>query len=183
MKKSLFAVAGVAALAAVAMPAAGVFADTMSVKDSLTVTVGSSCTLASITPAAATSTDGNPYTASGNPGALLDFTATTSATTFTVNCNDQDGYTITPTFTSLMLGGVTSSQDIVYGTAAANAQEWTAYYSKNSGPATAFTASGTAITGTSTMTDTYTFSYKVGLGSNQAAGAYTGTASYALAAI
>ena len=48
MEKSLFAVAGVATLAAVAMPVAGVLADTMTVKDSLTVTVGSSCTLASI---------------------------------------------------------------------------------------------------------------------------------------
>jgi len=188
MKKAL--IAGAASVALAAMPVVGVFADdVLTVKDQLTVTVSSSCTYDGITPAGATSETGNTYSASGAAGNLLDFTATSSATTLTVKCNDPDGYTITPTFTSLKINGISGAandaQDIPYGSAINNATQaqraWTAYYSKNSGTATAFTASGTAISGDSTMTDTYSFSYKVGLGADQAAGSYVGTATYVLA--
>ena len=182
MKKSLIAAAGVSAFAAVAMPMAGVFADdVMTVKDKLVLTVSTSCTYDGITPAAATSEAGNEYTATAAAGgALVSFGATSSATSLTVKCNDADGYTITPTFTGLT-GPTTiaynGSTEPVSGTAS-----WAAYYSKNSGAATRFAASGTAIEGTSTMTDTYTFSYKVATHADQAAGTYNGTASYVLAA-
>ena len=181
MKKSLIAGAGVAALAMAALPFAGVFADdTLSVKDKLVLTVSSSCTYDGITPAAATSNDGNEYTASAAPNQLKDFGATSSATNLTVKCNAANGYTITPTFT-----GLTGPSTIPYNGSAdptAGSETWAAYYSKNSGNATRFAASGTAIEGTATMTDTYTFSYKVGTGPDQAAGTYNGTATYVLAA-
>lgn len=177
--KKLAIVASSVALAA--MPVVGVFAvDTLSVKDKLTLTVSSSCTYDAITPEAATSSEGNPYTASAAPNQMVNFGATSSATSLTVKCNDADGYTITPTFT-----GLTGPTTIAYDGSAdptAGSGSWAAYYSKNSGAATIFAASGTAVDGTTTMTDTYTFSYKVGTGVDQAAGTYNGTATYALAA-
>lgn len=182
MKKSIIA-AGAASAVLAAMPVLGVFADdVLSVKDKLVLTVSSSCTYDGITPEAATSSTGNEYTASAAPNQLVSFGATSSATSLTVKCNDADGYTITPTFTGLT--GPTGAQAINYsGTAAtAGSGTWNAFYSKNSGATTIFAASGTAIDGGPTMTDTYTFSYKVGTLVDQAAGTYNGTATYALAA-
>lgn len=182
MKK--LAIAG-ASLALAAMPLVGVFADdVLTVKDKLVLTVSPSCTYDGITPAAATSEAGNEYTATTTSGgAVVSFQATSQATSLTVKCNDADGYTITPTFTGL--SGPNSynipyrGTDPVVGTAG-----WTAYYSKNSAAPAAFSASGEdgAIEGTSTMTDTYSFSYKAAAGTDQAAGTYNGTASYVLAA-
>ena len=179
-----------AAVALAAMPVVGVFAENvLTVKDKLVLTVSSSCTYDGITPEAATSETGNEYTASATPNQLVSFAATSSATSLTVKCNDADGYRITPTFTGLT--GPTGAQSINYGSgqteAAQGSGTWTAYYAKNStqqNPVTpvAFTASGTAIEGTPTMTDTYTFSYKVGTLVDQAAGEYNGTATYVLAA-
>ena len=189
MKKSLIA-AGAASAVLAAMPVLGVFADAdpiLTVKDKLTVTVSSSCTMDAVNPSGANWTTGNEYTASGAAGALLNFTATSQATSFTVKCNDADGYTITPTFTDLKIGGLeapaNAAQDIPYAaSSSAGSKTWTAFYSKNNGAATAFAASGTAVTGSATMSDTYAFSYSVGLGADQAAGTYVGTATYVLAA-
>ena len=189
MKKSLIA-AGAASAVLAAMPVLGVFADAdpiLTVKDKLTVTVSSSCTMDAVNPSGANWTTGNEYTASGAAGALLNFTATSQATSFTVKCNDADGYTITPTFTDLKINGLegaaNAAQDIPYAaSSSAGSKTWTAFYSKNSGAATAFAASGTAVTGSATMSDTYAFSYSVGLGADQAAGTYVGTATYVLAA-
>lgn len=185
MKKSLIAVAGASAIATVGLPMACVFADPVTtVTDQLTVTVSESCTMADVSPAAAASTY-NAYTASGTSGELLTFTSASGATSFTVQCNDQDGYTITPTFTALKLGdhaGDADAGDIAYGTAAANAQQWTAYYTKNSAAEPAAFANGTAVEGDA-GSDTYEFSYKVGLGAAQAEGNYVGTAQYVLAGV
>ena len=188
MKKSLIA-AGAASAVLAAMPVLGVFADgdVLTVKDQLTVTVSPSCTMATITPSDATGSTGNTYSATGSAGALLSFAATSTATSFTVKCNDADGYTITPTFTDLKINGLegaaNAAQDIPYAaSSSAGSKTWTAFYSKNSGAATAFAASGTAVSGTATMSDTYAFSYSVGLGADQAAGTYVGTATYVLAA-
>ena len=180
MKK--LAIAG-ASLALAAMPVVGVFAtDTLTVKDKLVLTVSSSCTYDAITPSAATTENGNEYTASAAPNQMVSFNATSSATSLTVKCNDPDGHTITPTFTGLT--GPTGSTAINYqgSDPVAGTAGWTAYYSKNSAAAQPFTASGTAIEGTSTMTDTYQFSYKVATDEDQAAGTYNGTATYVLAA-
>ena len=187
MKKSLIAGAGIAALAMAALPFAGVFAET-TVKDNLTVTVNPFCELANITPSGTSGTNPNNYYGVGNPGTLVSLAAGTkaspstgTATSITINCNDANGYTVTPTFTALMLNGTTSAQDIAYNgatAATAGSQTWTAYQTK-SGTKTAING---AFEGGSTMTDTYTFSYEAGLGANQAAGDYTGSATYTLAA-
>ena len=186
MKK--LAIAG-AALALAAMPVVSTFAAT-SVTDKLTLTVSSTCQLGTVTPAAASGSM-NEYTASGAPGETKDFAAVSvdsaaaAATNIQINCNDADGYKITPSFTALKINGLegaSDSQDIPYGGAATPADKtWTAFYSKNNGTVTNF-ADTTPIQGTPTMSDTYTFSYKVHIGTNQAAGTYVGTATYTLAA-
>ena len=182
MKK--LAIAG-ASLALAAMPMVGVFAET-TVKDSLTVTVSSSCELANITPSGVSESTPNNYYGSGNPGQLVSLAAGTKVspssgtpTTITVHCNDADGYTITPVFTALMLNGATSAQDIPYSATAATAgsKTWTAYSDGNTKSVVVPTA---GITGSSTMTDSYTFAYEVGLGADQAAGDYIGSATYTL---
>ena len=179
MKKSLILGSGVAALAMAALPFAGVFADDITtVKDTLTVTVAETCAFGSTTsgtvnPSIATEKD-NSYSASNQtPGALVNLGDTTLA----IECNNTAGYKITPTMTSLTGTGGT---DIAYSAteAAAASGTWSAAYS---GTASGIFTSGTAVTGTSTMTDTYTIHYKVGLGTNQEATTYTGTATYVLA--
>ena len=186
MKKSMIA-AGAASLVFAAMPILGVLADTTEVTDKLTLTVTPSCTYDSITPAAAGTATGNSYSASTTANALVSFTAAGSPatpTSLTVKCNDPDGYSITPTFTGLDLDGTAGAQSLAYAsTSAAGSQTWTAYYSKNSGAATAFTASGTAVLAdpNPSVNDTWAFSYKAGTGVNQAAGTYTGQAVYNLA--
>lgn len=183
MKKSLIA-AGAASAVLAAMPVLGVFAaPVMTVTDTLQVTVSTSCTLDNDGDAATDpSIVGTTYTGSGAPGQLVTLAGSgATSTTVQIECNDADGYDITPTFSSLV--GPTGSTAITYAAnASAGSGTWTAYYSKNSGEATAFTASGTAVHGNPTMSDTYTFSYKVGLGNDQAAGTYEGTALYTLAA-
>lgn len=174
-----------ASLVFAALPIAGVFAtDTLSVKDKLVLTVSSSCTYDGVTPSSATSETGNEYTATATPNATAVFTSTSGATSLTVKCNDPDGHTITPTFTDLT--GPTGSNAIPYrgSDPVAGTAGWTAYYSKNSASPVAFTATGDSgqISGTSTMTDTYVFSYRVGTDRDQAAGTYNGTATYVLAA-
>ena len=189
MKKSIkIATLGVAALGFAAAPAFGAFAagEVLSVKDALTVTVSPTCTYDSITPEAATSSNGNAYSATLSPNATADLTATDSATSLKVTCNDPDGYTITPVFSGLTHQGSTTADthDIAYSgdAVAAGTQTWNAIYKKGAANPVIFSGSNTAIEGTSTMTDTYTFSYKVGTGVDQAADTYKGTATYTLAA-
>ena len=182
MKKSLIAGAGAAALAMAALPFAGVFADTMTITDNLSVTVSSSCTMATADGTSTTVT-GNSYSGSGAPGDLVTLGTGTGVdpTEIDIQCNANNGYTLTPNFSVLTNG--TAAHNITYSgsqEASAGSKTWTAYYEKNSGSATAFTTS--AITGQSTMTDSFKFSYKVGLSNDQATGTYTGTAQYTLAA-
>ena len=183
MKK--LAIAG-ASLALAAMPVVGVFADDITtVKDTIQVTVSSFCrfgasTSGTVNPSIATEKD-NTYSQSGQaPGALVELGSTTLA----IECNDAHGYQITPSMTSLTdtdaSDGTGTAITFKDGTdAAANDGKWSAAYS---GAATGNFTSGTAITGSSSMTDTYTISYKVGLGADQEAATYQGTATYVLAA-
>lgn len=179
MKKSII-VAGAASAVLAAMPVFGVFAQT-AVKDELTVNVQSSCELADITPSGVSTTNPNSYYGTGNPGELVTLSAGTSSTTGTatsvrIECNNATGYTITPTFTDLTGPGTA----ITYSTstpAAANSGTWTAYY----GGSTAISTAGIVVN-SSTSTDTYTFSYKVGLRNTQTSGDYTGSATYTLGA-
>ena len=189
MKK--LAIAG-ASVALAAMPIVSTFAAT-TVTDHLTVTVNEQCELGTTVPAADATTgaiDGYWY-ATVNPGdSATAFTAGTAsassggeATSIEIHCNAAEGYKITPTFTALDLTGATDdTQDITYGGAATPvAGTWTAYYQVGNQAATPFAASGTPVTGDPSMTDVYTFSYKVTPGVDQAAGKYTGTATYVLA--
>ena len=176
MKKSLIAGAGVAAFAFAAMPLDGVFAVT-EITDTLSVQVASSCELGSDNSG---NTAGQAYTAENkNPGTLV--TWSTQHTVLDINCNNTAGYKITPTFTGLTANS--GADSINYSTstvAAAGSGTWTAYYKLGTaGTKTAFPT--TAITGTSTMTDYYTIDYEVGIGTDQAAGTYTGSAKYELA--
>ena len=188
MKKKIIVGAGVAALAAVALPFAGVFADSTTVNDAITVNVTGACIFTEISPAAATSVDGNPHYGSGAPGALVSISAGTESTSGTatsvkVYCNSATGYKISTSFSSLT--GPTGSTPITYSSspvASGGTGTWTAYSKLGtSGALTPINATN-GITGNSTTTDVYTFSYEAGLDVNQAAGNYTGTATYTLAA-
>lgn len=178
MKKSII-VAGAASAVLAAMPVFGVFAQT-AVEDELTVNVQSSCELADITPSGTSTTTPNSYYGTGNPGDLVTLTAGTSSTTGTATsvrivCNNASGYKITPQFTSLT--GPSGSTAITYSAspeASAGSGTWTAYSAASTPIPT------TGITGAATSTQTYTFSYKVGLAASQMSGDYTGTATYTL---
>lgn len=180
MKK--LAIAG-ASVALAAMPILSTFA-LPTVTDHLTVTVGEQCVFGTTTPAK--DQDGNVennYFAEVAPGETGTFTAGTDAshlgsnTSIQLNCNAPEGFVLTPDFSSLVWDGGDSTQDITYGGAATPAAgTWTAYYN-----GTNF-ADETPLDGDPTMTQTYTFTYKVTAGADQAAGDYEGTAEYVLTA-
>ena len=191
MKK--LAIAG-ASVALAAMPIVSTFAATTTVTDHLTVTVSEQCQLGTTNPAEDPTTGVNGYyfatvTAGQAATAFTPGTdettggGSTNPTSITINCNSAGGYKITPTFTALHSDVAGNAQDITYDGSAdtPTAGHWTAYYKLGTGAVTRFAASGTAITGNPTTTDTYEFSYKVTPGVNQAAGTYEGTAQYVLA--
>ena len=114
MKKSILAVAGVAAFAGVAMPVAGAFAaDTQGFTDVITVTVDSACAIARGTGEAGSYDFGS--VANG-------VTDTVDGSTFKVTCNDKGGYYVylegdgTGTTKTDMIGKNTSTT-IATGTA------------------------------------------------------------------
>ena len=183
MKKSIIAGAGVAALAMAALPFAGVFAATTTIVDNISVGVASSCQIG-------TNGDGEQSVSRSfaatnqQPGALVTFTDTEQATQVAIKCNASNGYTLTPTFTALTNA---TSDSIGYdGTkvAAGGDGKWSASYvlthEDTPGSSTLMT-SNSAITGSSTMTDVYNFTYNIGLSDDQPTGTYTGTATYLLA--
>ena len=177
MKKSLIAGAGVAALSVAALPMS-VFAattTTTSQVDNISVGVLESCEFSS------TGSTGGTFTKTDQtPGTLVDFG--TQKTTLVINCSDVDGYTITPTMTSLTrTSGDTAAITYSATTAQAGSQTWSAAYSLN-GTAVGNFTSGTAISGTTSWTDSYEITYLVGLDEDQPAGTYGGTATYALQA-
>ena len=174
MKK--LAIAGASAVLA-ALPVVGTFAATTTIVDSITVGVAQSCQIGSDGSAAASITRTFSET-NQQPGTLVTFTDSEQATQVAVKCNIAAGYTLTPSFTALA-GPVNIAYD---GSAEAQAGDgkWSASYVLNSGSSTLMT-DGTAINGNSTMTDTYHFTYKVGLDEDQPTGTYTGTATYVLA--
>ena len=178
MKKSLIAGAGVAALAMAAVPFAGVFAATTTIVDNISVGVSESCQVGT-DASGATSVSRSFSATNQSPNTLVTFTDASEATQVEIKCNVAAGYTLTPTFTALTSG----SNSIAYdgsAVAAAGDGEWSAQYALNSG-SLALMTSGTAINGTSTMTDVYNFTYNIGLDEDQPAGTYTGTATYVLA--
>lgn len=178
MKK--LAIAGASAALA-ALPVLGVFAATTTIVDNISVGVAESCQIGS-NASGATSVSRNFSATNQQPNTLVTFTDTDKETQVQIQCNVAAGYTLTPTFTALTSG----SNSIAYdGTAVAAAGdgEWSASYvlthEGTAGSSTLMT-SGTAINGTSTMTDVYNFTYNIGLDEDQPTGTYTGTATYVL---
>lgn len=171
MKKTV--IAGVASFAFAATPVFGVFATNPTVTDTLTVTVAGVCTFARTGGSATyekTMTAGQLDTSFGS-------------STFTANCNNGSGYSISATFSSLTFSGATSPIAYSATTPTEGSGTWTAAKVVNT-TETNLAASG-AVLGSRNTQDpaggsTYTVKYKVGLFDNQPKGTYTGTATYAL---
>ena len=186
MKKAL--IAGAASVALAAMPLVGVFADgdITTMTDTLNITVNPTCTF---------------QVASGHESVDESFSATMTASevkTFTASaakiyCNQYNGYKVSATFTSLN-GKVTGTEtsngnSITYkpnAAAAADDGKWSAAISGDGITGTIYPASGSYIIEQSANTPAAGHSfqavYTVGAASDQAAGTYTGTATYTLTA-
>ena len=164
MKKAL--IAGVASVALAAMPLVGVFAtDITTMTDTLTITIDPTCTFDAASHA---------YTADMSANALNDSVGTT---TMKVTCNVYNGYYVTAAFTSLAGNG---SNAITYSNVdpTAGSGTWTAALSasnlSNGGRVMQNTVN------TPAAGDSETITYKVSTTDNQAAGTYSGTATYTL---
>ena len=192
MKKSIIA-AGAASVALAAMPIAGVFAAT-SVTDNFSLTIAPSCsltraaaqdeaTLSGVT-ASTDTTDAATYTVSA-ASANTKYTMGTS--TLRVICNNQTGYKLTGTFSALtsdVKDSTGADITIPYSAAAVTAGTagWTAYTSSNYYTSAASGNILSSNTVSAAAGDTKAVTYDVATASNQAAGTYTGTAVYNLAA-
>ena len=172
MKKTV--IAGVASFAFAATPVFGVFAtNPTTVTDTLTVTVAGVCTFARTTGSAT-------YQKTMTAGA---FDPAFGSSTFTANCNNGSGYSISATFTPLSFTGATSPINYSATTPQEGSGTWTAAKVVNT-TETNLAVTG-AVLGSRNTQDpaggsTYTVKYKVGLLNNQPKGTYTGTATYAL---
>ena len=173
MKKSLIAGAGIVALGLAVVPFAGVFAaDITTMTDTINVTVADVCTFDAAS---------HSYTKA--------FTAnkvdTIGATTMKVTCNNAKGYIVKGNFTDLTGPAKSSGNEtITYGADAAVAAgdgKWNATVGSATSPLAKTSATVTSKTTMSAAGgDSTTITYKAGTTDNQAAGTYTGTATYTL---
>ena len=175
MKKSLIAVAGIAALGLAVVPFAGVFAaDITSMKDTINVTIADACTF---------DVASHSYTK-----AMTANTADTiGATTMKVTCNNYTGYDVNGVYASLNGNG---TNKITFGEAApaAGTSTWAAQaivtLDGGSPAAAAYLGNnGTVMSNTKQTVaagDTAAIAYKAATSNNIAAGTYTGTATYTL---
>lgn len=185
MKKTLIAGAA-ASVAMAALPMAGVFAN---VTDTVTLTVGSSCTMATEN----SSTGKTVNLGSQNAGSAF---GASNGTPMTITCNDADGWTLSASVTALSASGVAktipfgayseagnsvwsaaiSLDQTGLGTAASIATGWNDYSA---------TAGGTILSGaagTAVANLVVTPSYKAYADAAQPAGTYSGTIEFAFAA-
>ena len=192
MKKSILAVAGVAAFAGIAMPVAGAFA-TADFTDTLDVTITNNCAFTRGTTAhvggdsskGTWSTTGDVLSGTFTAGELdSDF----GKSNFHVVCNNLKGWEVTATATALQGQGTISSESIAVGTPAANASAWSYTSSKGDDTDTTFTVGGknaASIAKMTKATDTagkdFTVAYAVSVSQTQAAGEYKGTIAYTFA--
>ncbi len=188
MKKSILAVAGVAAFAGVAMPVAGVFAaDTLTpITDTVTLTIDSACSLS-----------GTGATASADManGALK---SDITGTTYTIKCNDKGGWHLTAvgageaTDATEMKASNSTSTNIATGTATSGASSQWAF--KVTGDQAvegykAFSAIPAIATDVASDTDssvgqkgtTIQTTYQIFVSDTQQADTYTGKVTYTLA--
>ena len=182
MKKSLIAGAGVAALAMAAVPMVA-FADPQAT-DTIEVTVNSAC---SFTAGAGTAT----YSASGDNSATVNpSSAGSNVHSFTVFCNDNDGYKVNATATALTQTGVTANFTYANSLPSGTAGAWNALIGQtgsaltieqlpSGGAATDIVTKGTA---SATGGETFTATYTAYIGSETPTGTYTGNIAYTLSA-
>ena len=181
MKKSIIA-GSVASIALAAMPVMGVFATatvTESFVETLNINVDDACEF------------GNE----SNTGTATDTVLPNGTTTWdnhntvlSVRCT-LASYKITSVFTAMGRGANATAWNaddakLTYSGAATSggSQTWAAQFKKNSGTFAYLTNnSSTQMTGTSSQSDTFTIKYEAGLGADQPAGTYTGTATYTIA--
>ena len=183
MKKSLVAGASVAALAMAAVPFAGAFA--ANVTDTIEVTVASAC---SFTGGSA----GVSYEASGNNGASVQPKNNNSNEhEFTVFCNNSKGYTVSATAHSLTQSGVTDTFAYAATLPSGTTGAWNAAISQAAGGSLTIEQlpSGGAATNIATLGaasavggETFTAAYTAYIGTQTAAGTYSGTIEYTLTA-
>ena len=207
MKKSILAVAGLAALAGVVVPFAGASAASTGgpFTDTIDVTINNSCTFARGT-AFSKGADGKITTATGEGHVAGDSSIGSWATdllsanidagslhsnygssNFVVACNNEDGWTVTAAATALT-GKTTTTENIPLGTPAVDTAAWN-YTSSTSD--TAVTGTGTysaaeqvvAQSATTTPTEGRTFAVKYAVSVDHALSAqtYEGTITYTFA--
>lgn len=185
MNKKL--VAGVITLAVAAIPTVGAFAD---FTDTITVTINESCTLTRQAYASGGVTNNTSHkNGTGGTWSTTANTDTLSATMtngslqanlgssqFKVVCNRQGGYKVTVATTSLSTGGSSPLTIPNNTTYSASVSGWSPVYSS-----TKLTNGATVVTAAApTAGSTFEVSYGVGISASQAAGTYTGTATYSL---
>ena len=176
MKKTIIA-AGAASVALAAMPVLGVFATATLTEDfveTLEITVDDACEFgnASNTGTATDTVLPNGTTTWDNHTTVLNVTCTLAS------------YKITSAFTSLERSSGDAAAIAYQNSAtAAGSQKWAAQFVKNSDTSYAYlTHNGSnQMTGTSSQSDTFTIKYEAGLGADQPAGTYSGTATYTIA--
>lgn len=176
MKKSLIAV-GASAVALAAMPVISTFAVDGTVTDVLTVNIAKSCTITRVGASGATG-EGIDAAGTYSEGTytismLQNQLGQLGTSSFTVTCNDSQGYDVKGTFGTLTNA---NSNTITYnnGSVAKGDGKWAATIT---GGASANVASGgtvkTASQATPAAGDTFSVTYTVGTTTNQEFGSYT----------
>ena len=199
MKK--LAIAGASVVLAV-LPVAGVFAESSSTVDWVTLTVNASCTMS----ATSTYTEASPLSLGSAAGAGSTFGGTdgVTGTAMTISCNNTKGWTLKTTATPMTMTG---GKNISFGAfATSGASVWSAQLAVGGADASAVSladgwgtfagtktgAETTVLQNTSTGADpstvsvgvygvTVTPSYKAYVATNQEAGTYKGSITYAFA--
>lgn len=174
MKKTLMV--GLGSLVLAALPTATSFAAT-SQQINATVTVGQSCELTR------TSGEGT-YSKTMN---MNTYDANFGSSTLSVVCNNLSGFKVKGTFTDLV-NGANNDIKITYTSAQGGVSGGSGTWTAVKGDSTSTTAIASGVDGnvmssgvsTGTTPVTQQITYKVGTSASQAAGTYTGTATYEL---
>ena len=169
MKKLLLV--GAASAVGAAVPIISSFATTApGIQDNLTIMLSDTCEFAR-------SMGEGDYSASINPGG---YSANFASSTFTVTCNTPDVYTVTAQYSDLLNEEDDAISYSIYDPTGAESA-WTAKLGENIGTAVNVT-NGEPIMQASVADGgaSATVRYSVGASSSQAAGTYTGKATYTL---
>ena len=194
MKKSILAVAGVAAFAGIAMPVAGAFAtDVTSQTDTIKVNIAETCTMKTVSHAPGTSSNGT-WNVNVLSGTMTNGSNTDDygSTTFNIVCNNLKGWEVTAANT--VLTGKETSQTIAQASDhSATKSGWSWTVSKTAGTykddvtipsGKQGVASDSSVAKLTKATDntgeTFKVTYGLGIQENQAADEYSGTMTYTL---